>query len=70
MELASAIATAVGFKGEIKWDVSKPTGTPRKVLDTSRIKALGWSPSITLDDGIVSTINWYRDAVSRGEVRL
>lgn len=70
MELARAIATAVGFRGEIKWDVSKPTGTPRKVLDISRIRALGWSPSITLDDGIISTINWYRDAVSRGEVRL
>ena len=69
MELARKIATAVGFEGEIKWDLSKPTGTPRKVLDVSRIKALGWSPSVTLDDGIISTIKWYRDAVSRGEVR-
>lgn len=70
MELARKIASAVGYKGEIKWDLSKPTGTPRKVLDVSRITALGWSPSITLDDGIISTIKWYRDAVSRGEVRL
>lgn len=70
MELARKIATAVEFKGEIKWDLSKPTGTPRKVLDVSRITALGWSPSITLDGGIVSTIKWYRDAVTRGEVRL
>jgi GDP-L-fucose synthase len=69
MELARKIAMAVGFEGEIKWDLSKPTGTPRKVLDVSRITALGWSPSITLDDGIISTIKWYRDAVSRGEVR-
>lgn len=70
LELARKIATAVGFEGEIKWDLTKPTGTPRKVLDVSRITALGWSPSITLDDGIVSTIKWYRDAVAKGEVRL
>jgi GDP-L-fucose synthase len=70
MELARKIATAVGFKGEIKWDSSKPSGTPRKILDVSRITTLGWSPSITLDDGIASTIQWYRGAVTRGEVRL
>jgi GDP-L-fucose synthase len=70
MELARKIATAVGFKGEIKWDLSKPSGTPRKILDVSRITTLGWSPSITLDDGIASTIQWYRGAVTRGEVRL
>jgi GDP-L-fucose synthase len=70
MELARKIATAVGFKGEIKWDLSKPSGTPRKILDVSRITTLGWSPSITLDDGIASTIQWYRAAVTRGEVRL
>lgn len=68
-ELARKIATACGFTGEIEWDATKPDGTPRKVLDVSRITALGWSPSITLDDGIISTIKWYRDAVSRGEVR-
>jgi GDP-L-fucose synthase len=69
MELATKIATAAGFQGEIMWDKSSPSGTPRKVLDVSRIKALGWRPRITLDDGIASTIKWYREAVLRGEVR-
>jgi GDP-L-fucose synthase len=69
-ELALKVANASDFKGEILWDTSKPDGTPRKVLDVSRIKALGWKPTITLDEGISSTIAWYKTAKSRGEVRL
>jgi GDP-L-fucose synthase len=69
-ELATKVASLAGYQGKITWDRTKPTGTPRKVLDVSRIKSLGWSPSITLDDGIVSTIQWYHQAVLRGEVRL
>jgi len=68
-QLAEKVAYAAGFTGEIEWDTSKPDGTPRKVLDISRIKALGWEPTITLDDGIASTIAWYKDANTRGEVR-
>ena len=68
-ELATKVATAAGFTGEIEWDSSKPDGTPRKVLDVSRIKALGWKPTITLDEGIASTIAWYKEANARGEVR-
>jgi GDP-L-fucose synthase len=68
-ELATKVATAAGFTGEIEWDSSKPDGTPRKVLDVSRIKALGWQPTITLDEGIASTIAWYKEASARGEVR-
>lgn len=68
-ELAIKVAAAAGFKGEIEWDSSKPDGTPRKVLDVSRIKALGWTPTITLDEGIASTIAWYKRANARGEVR-
>jgi GDP-L-fucose synthase len=68
-ELATKVATAAGFTGEIEWDSSKPDGTPRKVLDVSRIKALGWKPTITLDEGIASTIAWYKEASARGEVR-
>lgn len=68
-ELAEKVAHAVGFAGEIEWDASKPDGTPRKVLDVSRIKALGWKPTITLDQGIASTIAWYKEANARGEVR-
>jgi GDP-L-fucose synthase len=68
-DLAEKVAAAAGFAGEIEWDASKPDGTPRKVLDVSRVKALGWKPTITLDEGIASTIAWYKEANARGEVR-
>lgn len=68
-ELAQKVADAAGFTGEIEWDSTKPDGTPRKVLDVSRIKALGWKPTITLEEGIASTIAWYKEADARGEVR-
>jgi GDP-L-fucose synthase len=68
-DLAQKIANAAGFTGQIEWDSSKPDGTPRKVLDISRIKALGWKPTITLDEGIASTIAWYKKANARGVVR-
>jgi GDP-L-fucose synthase len=68
-DLAQKVADAAGFTGEIEWDTTKPDGTPRKVLDVSRIKALGWKPTITLDEGIASTIAWYKEANARGEVR-
>ena len=58
-ELASKISKAVGFSGEIIWDSSKPDGTPRKVLDSSKITKLGWKPLILLDQGITSTVEWY-----------
>ena len=67
--LAQKVANAAGFTGQIEWDASKPDGTPRKVLDVSRMKALGWKPTITLDEGIASTIAWYKEANARGEVR-
>ncbi len=68
-ELAELVAELSGFKGEIAWDSSKPDGTPRKVLDVSKAKALGWEPKISLRDGIASTIAWYKDATAKGEVR-
>jgi GDP-L-fucose synthase len=68
-ELAEKVAAAAGFTGQIEWDSSKPDGTPRKVLDVSRIKALGWKPTITLEEGIASTVAWYKEANARGEVR-
>ena len=58
-ELAELIAEVAGFKGKIIYDPSKPDGTPRKLLDTARLTALGWQPSITLRDGIASTYAWY-----------
>ena len=68
-DLASMVASLSGFRGEIIWDTTKPDGTPRKTLDVSQIKTLGWRPTITLLDGIESTISWYRDACGKGEVR-
>ncbi len=68
-ELAELVAELSGFKGELAWDSSKPDGTPRKVLDVSKAKALGWEPKISLRDGIASTIAWYKDATAKGEVR-
>jgi len=60
-ELAELICEVVGFRGELKWDPSKPDGTPRKLLDTSRIKNLGWQPTIALRDGIARTYEWFLD---------
>ena len=60
-ELAVKIAKASGFTGEIIWDSTKPDGTPRKVLDISKITKLGWKPSITLDSGIAQTVQWYQE---------
>jgi GDP-L-fucose synthase len=68
-DLALMVASLSGFRGEIIWDTSKPDGTPRKTLDVSRIKALGWKPTITLSDGIESTIAWYKSASASGEAR-
>ena len=59
-ELADLISGVVGFQGRLEFDPSKPDGTPRKLLDTSRLSALGWQPSIALDAGIASTYDWYR----------
>ncbi len=58
-DLATKISAVVGFTGEIIWDSSKPDGTPRKVLDSSKITKLGWKPLISLDQGIASTVEWY-----------
>jgi GDP-L-fucose synthase len=69
-ELARKVAYASGFDGKIEWDASKPDGTPKKVLDATRITALGWKPKITLDAGLDSTIAWFRDAVKHGRIRL
>jgi GDP-L-fucose synthase len=55
LELAHLIAGIVGFEGDLKWDSSKPNGTPRKLLDSSRIHALGWEPKVALADGIRNT---------------
>jgi GDP-L-fucose synthase len=63
-ELAETVADVVGFTGTIEWDSSKPDGMPRKLLDTSRINALGWKPQISLRDGLTSTYAWYLENVA------
>ena len=69
-DLAHLISNKVGYEGGIKWDTTKPDGTPRKVLDVSRITAMGWKPTITLEEGVASTILWFKEAVTSGEARL
>lgn len=59
-ELANIISEVVGFSGEISWDFTKPNGTPRKVLNVDKIKALGWEPKIGLREGIEKTYEWYK----------
>jgi len=66
-ELAELIARIVGFEGEIVYDTTKPDGTPRKLLDTSRLFALGWRPKIPLEEGIRQTYRWFLE--HRAEVR-
>lgn len=58
--LAELISKKAGFTGKINWDRDRPDGTPRKILDISRIRSLGWEPKISLSDGITQTIDWYR----------
>jgi len=58
-ELAELICDIVGFKGELSWDATKPEGTPRKLLDITKLRALGWEPSIPLRDGIARTYEWF-----------
>lgn len=62
-ELAEIISRVVGFEGEIKFDASKPDGTPRKLLDVSKLQELGWTYSITLDDGLQGTYDWYKQNI-------
>lgn len=60
-ELAKAISRVVGYKGKIKWDTSKPDGAMQKLLDSSRILALGWRPKIKFEDGLKLTYQWYKE---------
>jgi GDP-L-fucose synthase len=64
-ELAQTIAKVVGFEGEIQFDTSKPDGTPRKLLDVTRINSLGWSSSMPLNQGIELTYRWYLENVDK-----
>jgi len=63
-ELAELVARVVGYNGEIRFDSSKPDGTPRKLLDVSRLRALGWRAHIGLEEGVRATYDWYCDHMS------
>ncbi len=68
--LAELVKKVTGCPAEIDWDSTKPDGTPRKLVDTSLIRKLGWEPKITLEEGIARTVEDYRAEVASGIVRL
>ena len=67
MELAELVKKTVGFEGEIVMDASKPDGTMRKLTDINRIKALGWEPKITLEEGLKETYQWFCEKYESGD---
>lgn len=67
-ELAETVGRVVGYSGNLVFDTSKPDGTPRKIMDSSRIRALGWRPDIPFEDGIRSTYRWYLENVAARDV--
>jgi GDP-L-fucose synthase len=70
LELASLVAKTVGFSGEILTDPSKPDGTPRKLMDVSRIKATGWAPAISFETGLAGAYQDFLSSLAAGEARL
>jgi GDP-L-fucose synthase len=58
-QLAELVASVSGYRGAVRFDPSRPDGTPRKLIDSTRIRALGWAPSISLEEGVRSTYAWY-----------
>ena len=69
-ELAEAVKAATGSRAEIRWDATKPDGTPRKLCDTALIRSLGWKPQIGLRQGLEMTVRSYREELAAGTVRL
>ena len=63
-ELAELVREAVGYEGEIQWDASQPDGTPRKLMDGTRIRELGWQPRISLPEGIADAYRWFLENVA------
>ncbi|PPC90605.1 MAG: GDP-fucose synthetase [Methylobacter sp.] len=63
-ELAEMVRTVVGFDGEIVWDTTKPDGTPRKLMDVSKLKGFGWEPKVKLQNGLSQTYQWFLDNAS------
>jgi GDP-L-fucose synthase len=59
-ELAQTIAKVTGFTGRLTFDTTKPDGTPRKLLDVTKLKSLGWTPSISLEQGLTDAYTWFK----------
>ena len=66
-EAAEMVAKTVGYEGDIVWDHTKPDGTPRKVLDVSRIQATGWKSEVSLEEGLKRTVEWYKNETSKAD---
>ena len=64
-ELAELICEVVGFDGDLAWDKTKPDGTPRKLLDVSKLRSLGWKPAIPLREGIARTYDWFLKNIAK-----
>ena len=69
-ELAQAVKEVVGFTGDLRFDASKPDGTLRKLMDVSRLNRLGWSSTISLNEGLKLTYQWYLENIGNSEVRV
>jgi GDP-L-fucose synthase len=70
-ELALLVARVVGYGGALEWDASRPDGTPRKLLDTSRLEGLGWAPRIGLEEGVRGVYGWYVESgIGNGSVNV
>ncbi|THU54167.1 hypothetical protein C4D60_Mb10t22170 [Musa balbisiana] len=62
-EAAEMAKEVVGFKGELVWDTTKPDGTPRKLVDDSKLAAMGWRPKVSLREGLAESYKWYLENV-------
>ena len=69
-ELAEKIAEVVGFQGEIKWNTNFPDGSPKKQLDVSRLKSMGWKASISLDQGLALAYQNFQEALVADSLRI
>jgi len=69
LELSKLIQCTIGYQGGLIFDRSKPDGTPRKLLDISKIQQIGWSPKILLEEGLKTTIDWYLEKKTAGEIK-
>ena len=69
-QLAEKVVSTIGFKGELRWDASKPDGTPRKLTDVSKLHGLGWRHKVDIDEGIQRLTDWYRKDISVSSSRI